>query len=266
MDDSINFVIPRFATSPKPIVKALQFAKELTNSLTKPKDLVFLCHEKRSINRSTAVEALSATLEPGELSRFLAGNRVNFGSGATLRLESLQTLRNSAAPDLALVFNADIRLLDSLLYFEKVDIVIAIAFTLSRIEEWISRESATIPGEPISAGGALRGNDLAIEALWALTYMVDTRNAWVVPWQREAAVEILWSIYTRGCRPRASEVKRWARLNGWSPENSEQLRLLASEVAQNRVYPDELGFYWWPDTFRRLKSLAKLRTRDAEVS
>jgi hypothetical protein len=264
MDDSTNFVVPRFGTSAEPIVKALLFAKELTRSSTSPKDLVILCHEKRYFARSTAVNALLMCLDRGELTKFLAGDRITFGTGATLRLESLKTIRKSAAPEIALVCNADMRLLNSLFYFDKVDVVVAIAFTLSRIEEWISRESATIPGTPISAEGALQGNDVAIEALWALTYMVDPRNAWVGPWQREAAVEVLWSIYTRGCRPKPPEVKKWARLNGWSPESAEQLRVLANEVAQNRAYPEELGFYWWPDTFKRLRSLAGLRSRETE--
>jgi hypothetical protein len=147
----------------------------------------------------------------------------------------------------------------SLLYFDRAEVVIAIAFTLSRIEEWTSRESAIIPGTPVSAVGILEDDHVAIEALWALTYMVDPRNAWVGSWQRDAAVEILWSIYTRGCRPKTSEVKKWARLNGWSPDSAERLRLLANEVAQNRAYPKELGFYWWSDTFKMLSSLAWLR-------
>jgi hypothetical protein len=265
MDDPINYVVPRFGTSAEPVVKALLFAETLTRGSTSPKDIVLLCHEKRYFAQSTAVSALQTSLGRGGVRKLLAGDRVPFGSEATLRLESLKTLRKSAAPEVALVCNADIRLLNSLFYFERVEIVIAIAFTLSRIEEWISRESATIPGTPISADGALQGNDVAIEALWALTYMVEPRNAWVGPWQREAAVEVLWSIYTRGCRPKPSEVKRWARLNGWSPDSAEQLRLLANEVAQNRAYPEELGFYWWPDTFRRLRSLADLRkTRETE--
>jgi hypothetical protein len=171
----------------------------------------------------------------------------------------LSTIRKSAAPEIALVHNADERLLNSLLCFDRVEVVIAIAYTLSRIEEWISKESAIIPGTPISSVGVLENNHVAIEALWALTYMVDPRNAWAGPWQRDAAIEVLWSVYTRGCRPKPSEVKRWARLNGWSPESAERLRLLANEVAQNSAYPKELGFYWWPDTFKMLSSLAWLR-------
>ena len=191
--------------------------------------------------------------------KLLSGKRIALSSGSTLRLESLSTIRKSAAPEIAIVHNADIRLLNSLLYFDKVEVVIAVAFTLSRIEEWTSRESATIPGTPISTVGILEDNHVAIEALWALTYMVDPRNAWAGPWQRDAAIEVLWSIYTRGCRPKPSEVKRWARLNGWSLESAEGLKLLASEVAQNRAYPKELGFYWWPNTFKMLSSLAWLR-------
>jgi hypothetical protein len=193
------------------------------------------------------------------LAKLLSGKRISLSSSATLRLESLSTIRKSVSPEIALVHNADERLLGSLLYFDRVEIVIAIAFTLSRIEEWILRESATVPGTPISAAGVLEDNHVAIEALWALTYMVDPQNAWVRPWQRDAAVEILWSIYTRGCRPMPSEVKRWARLNGWSPDSAERLRLLANQVAQNTAYPKELGLYWWLDTFKMLSSLAWLR-------
>jgi len=260
-DGSISYVVPRFGTAAEPIAKALQFAKTLAHGSSSPKDLVILCHEKRYFVRSTAVNALPAILCRDRLRAVLAGSRVPLGSSATLRLESLNTIRKSVAPEIALVCNADRRLLGSLLHFDKVGVVVAIAFTLSRIEEWILKERATIPGTPTCADGALEDNDIAVEALWALTYMVDPRNAWVGPWQREAAIEILWSIYSRGCRPKPFEVKRWARQNGWSPDSAEQLRLLANEVAQNRVYPKELGVYWWPDTFKVLSSLAGLRKK-----
>lgn len=259
MDDPINYVVPRFGTSPGPISKALSFAESLAQGSHTPKDIAFLCHAKHYLAKSTAEDALLRSLGRAALTKLLSGKRISLGPSATLRLESLSTIRKSTAPDIALVHNADARLLDSLLYFDRVEVVIAIAFTLSRIEEWISRENAVIPGTPISAAGALEDNHVAIEALWALTYMVDPLSAWVGPWQRDAAIEVLWSIYTRGCRPKPSEVKSWARLNGWSPDSAEGLRLLANEVAQNRAYPREPGFYWWPDTFKVLSSLASLR-------
>ena len=259
MDDSINYVIPRFGTSPGPISKALSFAESLAQDSPTPRDIAFLCHAKRDLAKSTAEDALLRSLGRAALTNLLAGKRISLSSTATLRLESLSTIRKSAAPEIALVHNADVRLLNSLLYFDRVEVVIAIAYILSRIEEWISRERATIPGTPISAAGVLEDNHVAVEALWALTYMVDPRNAWAGPWQRDAAIEVLWSIYTRGCRPKTSEVKSWARLNGWSPDSAEGLRILANEVAQNRAYPREPGLYWWPDTFKILSSLAWLR-------
>lgn len=259
MDESINYVVPRFGTAFEPVAKALAFAETLTHGSPTPRDLVILCHAKSWFAGSAVGESLLKALDQRSRGRLMAGERITLSPTATLRLESLRTLTNSPAPEIAIILNADFPLLNSLLYFDRVDVVIAVAFTLSRIQEWISRENAVIPGVPTSANGALEGNHIAIEALWALTYMVDQWNAWVNPAQRDAAVEILWSIYTRGCRPKPTEIKRWAQLNGWSRSSAEQLRLLAKEVAENRAYPEELGFYWWPDTFKMLRSLAWLR-------
>ena len=259
MDQTVSYVVPRYGTSFEPVAKALLFAESLTHGSPRRRDLVFLCHEKSCVASSAVGESLPELLGRNAARKFLAGDRVDLSASATLRLESPRTLRRSPAPEIALALDADISLLNSLSCFDRVEVVIAIAYTLLRIQEWTCREMATIPGEPVSTIGALKGNHIAIEALWALTYMVDHSNAWVNSEQRDSAVEILWSIYTRGCRPRTNEIERWARLNGWSPKSAEQLRLLASEVARNRIYPEELGLYWWLDTFEMLRSLAWLR-------
>jgi hypothetical protein len=226
----------------------------LTQDSPVPRDLVILCHAKGLFAGGTVGKTLLGQLGRGDRGRFLAGERIALSPTATLRLESLRTLRESPAPGIALVLDASTALLNSLMYFDRVDVVIAIASNLARIEEWILRENASVPGTPIS--GALEGNHIAIEALWALTNMVDHWNAWRSPAQREAAIEILWSIYTRGCRPRFTDVKQWAQANGWSRSSSELLGQLSKDVAQNKVYPEEPGLYWWPDTFKVLGSLA----------
>lgn len=257
MNEPANYLVPQFGAAPEPFAKALTFAESLSRNSSAPRDIVILCHTKSWFIRSDSVgELLFDSLSRGDARKLGAGEAIALTANSTLRLESLQTIRKSIQPDIVLVHNADERRLNSLLYFDRVNVVIAVPLMVDRIQDWTLRERAIIPGAPVSAVGALAGNPVAIEALWALTYMVDHDHAWVSEAQREAAVELLWSIYTRGCRPSPREIKKWARLNGWLRSSAELLEQLAREVAQNRAYPKRLGEYWWPDTFDMLSSLA----------
>jgi hypothetical protein len=115
MYDSINYVFPRFGTSPGSISRALSFAESLAQDSPTPRDIAFLCHAKRYLVKSTAEDALLRSLGRVALTNLLSGKRISLSSSATLRLESLSTIRKSAAPEIALVHNADVRLLSPLL-------------------------------------------------------------------------------------------------------------------------------------------------------
>jgi len=259
MLEPVNYVVPRYGPGAGPFVKAIRFAEALTAVSRDLNDLVIVCGSRKWFLESESGEYLVGLLGSGSARRLAAGERVSLGAAATLRLESLRTLRNSAPPQVALVQNADESLLAALSYFDRVDVVVGIGYKLSCIESWIKREAASIPGTPVTATGALEDWPIVAEALLALTYMVNHTETWASEDQKKAAIEILWSVYTRGCRPKSGEVKRWALLNGWSRKGAELLGGVAKEVEANRAYPAELGLFWWDDTFKILNYLYRAR-------
>ena len=149
----------------------------------------------------------------------------------------------------------DKKFLDEVDSIPEVSAMLVVPHSKKAVQEWIAtREAIELTTGKKAPSSSI--NPVVEEALKDLDAWVNTSTGLVHPSDRETAVQIFKALRRGGIEYDPNEVKRWLIRNGWTPNNAEQVRVVAEKINQGkgrRQGQNKLGRAPW----KRWKSQAE---------
>lgn len=240
MSNIYRVVVPEDSQDKSTWMLALGYAKALCEKQgAAVADVVLLIHTKRQLDGTV----LAGFLGEGPTKALLKGERVSLPWGASLRLETKQTIRSSARDVIIIAYFAEERLMEVVDGLTRVAGVVAVPDLAGGVEQWANRWRAVVHGQAAQAPKPLIDDPVFVKALESITQVVNLSNGMMHPRDKEFADDILRILRAKGHRAEPPSIKSWAIANGWKPSAANELAALATKIGELKAKPSLTKIY-----------------------
>lgn len=238
MTDTIRVLVPLDSQDPKTVGLTLGYAVQIAKEAKVP-GIILLTHTKAQLDGTGLSGALGAAVSKA-LSK---GQVVRLPSGASLRAETLRTLRFNSGRAVVIAYYADESLLDFVDGLHGTSGVVAVPWVDGEADGWAARWNAQVHGKPPEAQVPLIDDPIVVRALETLTSMINLSSGLGHPRDKEAADEILRILRAKGHPDPSADIKSWAIRNKWSPVAASELQGLATKIWSLKTKPSLSRFH-----------------------
>ncbi len=165
------------------------------------------------------------------------GRSAKLPSGATLRLETKQTLSHIVKPTIIIVFYASDKILEFVDSLENVAGVVVVPDIADDLEDWIKRWSPHIHGATPKPPEKLLADPLIENAMLDASGWINKANNVLNTRDAETVETVLRILRANEQSAEPSELKSWAIQNGWKVGAAKDLEKLAKKVFGLKTKP-----------------------------
>ncbi|MBI1687055.1 hypothetical protein [Caulobacter hibisci] len=239
MTQITRVMIPLDSQADETFSYALSYAKAIAEK-AKTNDVILLTHTKSQLDGSTG---LSRMIGPGAAKALNKGQTASLPWGASLRYETMKTLRYSARGAVIIAYYAEEKMLDFVDGLHDVGGVVAVPWVPGEADGWAARWTAMVHGAKAAAPAPLIDDPVVVRALEGLTSIINLSTGLSHPRDKERANEYLRILRAKGHADPSSTIKSWAIRHGWSPRGAADLETLARKIWSLKTKPSLSAFH-----------------------
>ncbi|GGE98144.1 hypothetical protein [Sphingomonas prati] len=251
MPNPIRVVVPIDSMDPESWNYAVGYVQKIASEASPAvTDVILLTHTKDVLTRSS----LAGFIGAAPAKALAKGTRVGFGSGATLRHETLRTLGYSARNAVVIAFYADDAMLEKIDGLRDLTAVVAVPDFEDSIDKWRHRWNPNVHGEAQAPAAPLIADPVVVKALETITALCNMSHGMLIQRDKDHASENLRILRAKGHALDAETIKSWAISKGWHPGAADDLGKVADKISRLKTKPSISGFYEPEARYARWKS------------